>query len=54
MMRFEQIGTKLILDFNRKERATRGASACAARAIPQIVNIQSSIFNFYSLSGLGG
>jgi hypothetical protein len=29
-----------MIDFNRKDRATRGASACAARAIPQIVNIQ--------------
>jgi hypothetical protein len=24
------------IDLNRKDRATRGASACAARAIPQI------------------
>jgi hypothetical protein len=31
------------IDFNRKDRATRGASACAARAIPQIFNRQSSI-----------
>jgi len=27
-------------DFYRKDRATRGASACAARAIPEIFNIQ--------------
>jgi hypothetical protein len=33
------------IDINRKDRATRGASACAARAIPQIFNLQSSIFN---------
>ena len=30
------------IDFNRKDRATRGASACAARAIPQIFNLQLS------------
>ncbi len=40
------------IDFNRKDRATRGASACAARAIPQIFNLQSSIFNS-GLPGLG-
>ena len=27
------------------DRATRGASACAARGMPQICNIQSSILN---------
>jgi hypothetical protein len=31
------------IDFNRKDKATRGASACAARAIPQIFNRQYSI-----------
>jgi hypothetical protein len=40
------------IDLDRKDRATRGASACAARAIPQIFNLQSSIFNSGS-SGLG-
>ena len=28
------------IDFNRKGRATRGASVCAARAIPKIFNLQ--------------
>jgi len=36
----------------KKDFATRGASASAARAIPQIFNLQSSIFNS-GLSGLG-
>jgi hypothetical protein len=31
------------IDLNRKDRATHGASACAARAIPQIFILQSSI-----------
>jgi hypothetical protein len=31
------------IDFKGKDRATRGASACAARAIPQIFNHQYSI-----------
>jgi hypothetical protein len=38
------------IDLNRKDRATRGASACATRAIPQIFNLQSSIVN----SGFAG
>jgi hypothetical protein len=38
------------IDFNSKDRATRGASVCAARAIS--TNIQFSIVNS-DLSGLG-
>jgi hypothetical protein len=39
---------------NKNDRATRGASACAARAIPQINNQQSTINNQQSGSGLSG
>ena len=53
----ESVDREFWLEFCRaysigKGRATRGASACAARAIPQIFNRQSSIFNT-GLSGLG-
>ncbi len=45
------------IDLNRKDRATRGASACAARAIPQIFNLHFPInrdlrFATTGLSGL--
>jgi hypothetical protein len=43
---------KKTLDFNREDRATRGASACAARATS--TNRQSSIINHQSLSGFAG
>ena len=39
---------------NKNDRATRGASACAARAIPQIINQQSTIVDSQSGSGLAG